>query len=208
MAYNEFSFDKATEQFSLRRNENTSLFVAIAEVAPGQPLAILLEDQVPLALAIGNEKARSEFIIAPILAEARRQADRMVSVFSGALFDIAPEQGLAGYCDFIFSRSPELFSLKAPVLMIVEAKKEDIPGGFGQCVAEMVAARIFNERSQTGITTIYGVVTTGDNWRFLKLEGDAVFVDLAQYQIAQLPKILGILGYILQGRNAGKDQTA
>ena len=82
--------------------------------------------------------------------------------------------------------------------MVVEAKQENIPGGFGQCIAEMVAARIFNERAGNEIRTVYGAVTSGDNWKFLKLEGDRVFIDLTQYQIAQLGKILGVLVYILQ----------
>jgi transketolase C-terminal domain/subunit len=55
--------------------------------------------------------------------------------------------------------------------MIVEAKNENIKGGLGQCVAEMVAAQIFNEREANAIDTIYGAVTTGEIWKFLKLGG-------------------------------------
>jgi hypothetical protein len=197
MAYNLFNLESVTQQFSLSRNEQINLFGTAKEVSPRRELVTLLEEHIPLALAIGNEKARSELIIAPVLAEARRLANRTVSFFSGVEFNVAPEQGLTGFCDFIFSRSPELYTLKAPALMIVEAKQENIPGGFGQCVAEMVAAQIFNERAANGLTTIYGAVTTGDNWKFLKLEGRTVFIDLPQYQIAQIDKILGILLHIL-----------
>ena len=198
MAYSDFTFDSALQTFGLDFNEQTNLFPQVTERAPRQELVTLYEEYIPLGLAIGTEKARSEFIIAPLLAEARRQANRTVSCFSGTKFDVAPEQGLTGYCDFILSRSPEMYSLKAPVLMIVEAKQEYIPGGFGQCVAEMVAARIFNQRQVNGYETIYGAVTTGDNWRFLKLEGKTVFIDLAQYYISQAPRLIGILLQILQ----------
>ncbi len=208
MAYHQFDLESATQQFSLNRNEQTNLFAQVEEVRPGQALLTLFEDHIPLALAIGNEKARSELIIAPLLAEARRQADRTVSFFSGTEFNVDPEQGLNGFCDFIFSRSPELFSLKAPVLMIVEAKQENIPGGFGQCVAEMVAARIFNERSGREITPVYGAVTTGDNWKFLALERETVFIDLPQYQISQIGKVLGILLHILQDDQATQAKAA
>ncbi|MGH9849668.1 MAG: hypothetical protein ACREBD_07390 [Blastocatellia bacterium] len=208
MAYNQFDFDGVTQKFSLSRNERTNLFSSVVEVSPSQTLRFLLEDQIPLALAIGNEKARSELIIAPVLTEARRQLKGEVGFFSGTDFTVDPEQGLNGYCDFIFSRSPEMYSLRAPVLMIVEAKQENIPGGFGQCVAEMVAARIFNERARNGISTIYGAVTTGDNWRFLKLEGDTIFVDLIQYPIAQLGKVLGILIHILHDQEAAQAVAA
>ncbi len=168
----------------------------------------LFEDHIPLGLAIGTEKVRSEFIIAPLLAEARRQANRTVSCFSGIKFDVAPELGLTGYCDFILSRSPEMYSLKAPVLMLVEAKQEYIPGGFGQCVAEIVAARMFNQRQVNGYETIYGVVTTGDNWRFMKLEDQTVFIDAAQYQIAQPARLIGMLLQILQQQEVTQQLAA
>ncbi len=208
MAFNLFDFETVTQKFSLTSNERANLFAHVSEIAPSQPLMWLLDDHVPLALAIGNEKARSELIIAPVLTEARRQANYEVSFFSGVEFNVDPAQGLNGYCDFIFCRSPELYLIKAPALMIVEAKQENIPGGFGQCIAEMVAAQIFNERAGKGITTIHGAVTSGDNWKFLKLEGNQVFIDLAQYQIAQPGKILGILLYILRDEQAAEAVAA
>ena len=103
-----------------------------------------------------------------------------------------------GYCDYIFSASPEQYSLRAPLLMIIEAKNEDITGGFGQCIAEMVAAQIFNAKLGNGIETIYGAVTMGNNWRFLKLIGQTVYIDLAEYHISQIGKLLRILLHILQ----------
>lgn len=208
MAYSDFSFDSVTEQFSLTREERINLFARVEERAPSQALATVLEDQIPLGLAIGNEKARSELMIAPLLAEARRQANYNVGLFSGIEFNVAPEQGLNGFCDFLFSLSPEQFSVRSPAIMIVEAKQENIPGGFGQCIAEMVAARIFNQKAGNGIETIYGAVTTGDNWRFLKLQGSRVFVDLQQYQITQIDKILGILLHILQEDQAAEAKAA
>ena len=87
-------------------------------------------------------------------------------------------------------------------MMVVEAKKEDIVGGIGQCAAEMVAARIFNEREGNQISAIYGAVTSGSDWKFLKLEGDTIFIDKPQYYLAQAGKILGILVHILQDDQA------
>jgi len=75
----------------------------------------------------------------------------------------------------------------------VEAKNENIKTGFGQCVAEMIAAQLFNEREENAIKTIYGVVTIGTIWRFLKLEGNVVDIDLTEYYIKNVNKILGIL---------------
>jgi hypothetical protein len=81
----------------------------------------------------------------------------------------------------------------APVVAIVEAKKEDIPAGLGQCVAEMVAAHQFNQREGTGIRTVYGAVTSGSNWKFLQLDMPKVAVDVPEYFIDAVGKILGIL---------------
>jgi hypothetical protein len=74
----------------------------------------------------------------------------------------------------------------------VEAKKENIPAGLGQCVAEILAARIFNERAGNENLVIYGTVTTGSIWQFLKLEGQSIQIDLSEYYLKDVNKILGI----------------
>ncbi len=81
--------------------------------------------------------------------------------------------------------------VKAPVITIVEAKKENINFGLGQCIAEMLAAKIFNEREGNEITTIYGAVTTGDRWKFLKLEGKAVSVEIGETLLSNLGPNIG-----------------
>ena len=92
-------------------------------------------------------------------------------------------QGLNGTCDFLISQSPEQLFIKAPVVTIVEAKKENINAGLGQCVSEMLAARIFNEREGNQIQVIHGAVTIGNIWKFLKLEGQTIKIDLTEYLI-------------------------
>jgi activator of 2-hydroxyglutaryl-CoA dehydratase len=84
-------------------------------------------------------------------------------------------------------------------MMLVEAKKEDILAGLGQCVAEMVAAQIFNEREENEISVIYGTVTSGKNWKFLKLKGKVVEIDLVEYYLTDVNKILGILASGVRG---------
>ncbi len=59
----------------------------------------------------------------------------------------------------------------------------------------MIAAQIYNEKEGQNINTIYGVVTSGTNWRFLKLEGKNVFIDLKEYYVENVAKILGILAH-------------
>jgi hypothetical protein len=57
----------------------------------------------------------------------------------------------------------------------------------------MLAAKLFNEREGNEIPIIYGAVTTGNIWKFIKLEGQVVDIDLSEYFIGNLSKILGIL---------------
>jgi hypothetical protein len=198
MAYSDFTLNQVKEAFGLTTDADQDLFASVEEVAISDFLRMQLERRAPLGVALGTEKARSEFIIAPLLAEARDLLEQRVSLFSGRKFNVAPKQGLKGICDFIFARSPEQFDLTAPVLMVVEAKQEDLVSAFGQCVAEMVAARLFNEKEDIAITTIYGAVTSGSEWKFLKLEGSCIFIDKRQYYLAQAAKILSILATILR----------
>jgi len=86
-----------------------------------------------------------------------------------------------------------LQNIKAPVLIIVEAKNENLKNGLGQCIATMLAAQLFNKNTQQEIKTIYGVVTSGTNWRFLMLQGVTVYIDIVEYYINDIDKILGIL---------------
>ena len=106
---------------------------------------------------------------------------------------------LNGFCDFIVSASSEQLMLNAPVVTIVEAKNENIIGGLGQCIAEMIAADIFNKNEHNeDLKKIYGAVTTGTAWKFLKLEEKQVSIDLDEYSIDSPGKIIGILSKMIE----------
>jgi hypothetical protein len=198
MAYSDFTLAKVREAFDLKVEENNNLFSAIQGVQPSERLMLTLEENILLATAIGTEKARSEFLIAPILSEVRRQSSYQVGLFSGTEFNVDANSGLVGFCDFILSRSQEQYYISAPVLIVIEAKNENIKGGFGQCIAAMIAAQIFNQRAGNAVDRIYGVVTSGTNWKFLILDGKTVSIDAIEYYINQVNQILGILLQPLQ----------
>ncbi len=192
-SYSKFNLSKVKDIFNLTTYEKVDLFIDTPILEPSQFLKETLAYNLPLALASNSEKARSEMIISPILIEFRKQLQDKINIFSGIEFNVESEKGLAGVCDFIISDSPEQLFISAPVITLVEAKKENINAGLGQCVAEMIAAQIFNERSNNEIPAIYGTVTTGTNWRFLKLEGSIINIDLSEYYLRDVDKILGIL---------------
>ncbi len=193
MAYSDFTLDKIKKTFNLTLLDQADIFAKTSELSCSAILTEVLRENVPLALASNTEKSRSEMIIAPILVELRKQLNHQISLFSGIDFTVDATQGLNGVCDFLISNSPELLILSAPIITLVEAKKENINAGLGQCVAEMLAAQLFNEREGNEITVIYGVVTTGTIWKFLRLNKQVIEIDLSEYYLVDIDKILGIL---------------
>ena len=132
MAYNDFTLDTLIAQFSLQVQEESNYFKLFAPLPISDLLRQILQENVPLALDISTEKARSEFIIAPVLSEVRRQLDHRISLFSGVEFNVNPEQGLRGVCDFLLSLSPLQLTIQIPVVMVVEAKNENVKQGISQ----------------------------------------------------------------------------
>ena len=193
MAYSNFTLEAVRTTFQLETVESIGLFSEIAPVAPRPHFTKELAKKVPLATAIGTEKARSELIVADLLFELREHFEARISLFSGVDFNVDAENDLTGVCDFLISLSPGQIVLEAPVIILVEAKKEYVIGGLGQCAAEMVAAQRFNAEKENNVPCIYGAVTSGTDWMFLKLKEKHLYIDLTIYQIAQYDKILGIL---------------
>lgn len=198
MPYSKFTLSKAVEDFHLTVIEGSRFLPEISPISPTALLKDILKETLPWAIAVGSEKARSEGIINPVLLEVKRQLQGQISVFSGEEFNVDPEAELSGYCDFLISRSPEQLYIKAPAVVIVEAKKEDLKPALGQCLAEMVAAQRFNQQKQQPSAAIYGTVTSGTAWRFLKLEGQTVSIDLADYPLPPVEQILGFLVWMVQ----------
>lgn len=196
MAYSDFDLKRVTSDFGLRAEGGVNLFHAAVPLSPGERLTAWLDEYVPLAIGLGTEAVRSQYLIAPIFAEARRLSGAAFHVLPGVTFDVDRERGLAGVCDYLFTRSREVFFVKSPIVAVAEAKRDDMTGGIGQRAAEMVAVRVYNEREGSPTPVVWGCVTTGSVWRFLKLEADTLFLDRIEYALPELPTILGILVHI------------
>jgi hypothetical protein len=95
------------------------------------------------------------------------------------------------------SYAHEYLYIEAPVFSVVEAKNDNLDAGIPQCVAEMYASAIFNERKSRQITVIYGATTFGFEWKFLKYQNNVAIVDTQIYYLNELPKLLGALQYIV-----------
>lgn len=194
MAYSKFSLKAVKEQLGIKVIEDTRLFnpEQIPKVPITEYLQMTLAEFAPLALSINTEKSRSEWIIAPVLAEVRKHYQNRISLFSGTTFNVDESRGLDGQCDYIFSLNPEQLYIVAPIIAIVEAKKEDIVGGVGQCISTMYAAHLFNEREQLSLPWVYGAITSGTTWKFLKLHGQTAYLDRDEYYLKEIEVLMGI----------------
>jgi hypothetical protein len=197
MPYNKFDLQTLVSEFNLELSENTRLFPDVELVEPSELLLTILDENIPLATAINTEKARGELVIFPVLLEVKRKINSQISIFSGKEFTVEPERGLSGNPDFLISRSREQFFISAPVMTLVQAKNQDINSGLGQCGAEMLAAQIYNTRNNKSIDVIYGCVTTGVLWRFLRLENQTLYIDKIEIPLEPLNRLLGIFWQIV-----------
>ncbi len=199
MAYSNFTFDDLSTRLGVSITQ-APLFHGVEPKEPGTWLTESLERGGTIARF--NEKSRSEYLVAPILARLRDFLGEKYSHYSGAELYVDPDRGLTGECDFLLSRSIPFPYLQAPLMVVVEAKKGDIEASYPQCIAQMVGMRIFNERSGQPTPKIHGCVTTGDLWRFFRLEENSLTTDSDLYYLTNLDKILGILVECVRANDA------
>ena len=193
MSYSNFTLESVVIKFELEKTESIGIFSEIEPITPSDYLTTGLAKKVPLAAAIGTEKARSELIVADVLVELCEKFDHRISFFSGIDFNVDFENDLTGVCDFLVSLSPGQLFLEVPVVVLVEAKNTDVKLGLGPCTAEMIAAQRFNQERGNNIPCVYGATTTGTEWQFLKLTENNLQIDIDIYPIQQSDRILGIL---------------
>ena len=198
MAYSNFTLGQVRKAFELETVRKWGIFADIAPVEPSALLTAVLKRNMPFALAMGTEKAKSELIVSEVLVELCVHFDNRVSLFSGIDFNVDASKELTGVCDFLVSLSPEAFELEAPVIALVEAKNSDVKLGVAQCAAEMVAAQRFNAEHGNSIPRVYGAITSGTDWLFLKLEGKTLHIDMRIYTLERCDRLLGILASMVK----------
>ena len=194
MAFADFTLDLVARTLGVTTRE-VALFPAARDVAVPAWLRETLARRTQLSLI--SEKSRSEFIVVPMLLAGRELCATPLAIFSGQRLDVDASLGLVGECDFILAATDPVPPLRAPIATIVEAKKNDIEGGLGQCIAQMVAARMFNQAAGRGEGSVYGCVTTGEVWQFLHLADEIAEIDERRYYIDNVEGILGAIREII-----------
>ena len=198
VSFQQFSLERVLSEFHLKIEDSHDFLAHAQPVSPGPNLSETLREYAKFALAYKSEAALREFIIGPILMESRRRSQAPFQIFPGATLNADEKRGLNGYCDYVLAFSPTARILQHPVVAVVEAKKEDLESGEGQCAAALVAVQMLNDRQNHVLKAVYGIITTGSDWRILKLEGSTLMFNPTLYQLADLPALLGALIHLVE----------
>lgn len=213
MSFKEYTdFDKFERKFNANIDSKNLLSQVIAIDASEK-----LQEELAQGFRLGfkTEKERSERIIAPILHEIADKYHEDFTLHSGKVLKSKDFPSLRGECDFVFARNSVEDFIQAPAHLFVESKSETIQQGVKQVLAQMFGAIYYNREQDTEVKVIWGIVTNGEMWRFLKLEKlseeDAkdflitfdknTFAIAKDYEVNTIrgtEKILGILEYLLK----------
>jgi hypothetical protein len=198
MTYSDFTLEQLRRTFGLTVKDQP-LFDPIGSLEPTSWLKQALANGT--SLAVVSEKARSEFIVAPVLMSLREMLAHRFQIFSGTRLDVDPDRGLKGEPDFILANSPTSFALQAPLMVVLEAKKNDIEEGLGQCGAQMLGAQLYNQKDGLRTACVYGCVTTGELWQFLRLEHAELLLHPRRITIQEIGNVLWFLATCLEDFN-------
>lgn len=194
MAYSDFNLDKLEERFGVK-SRYSRLFNAVTPVVGSDWLQQSLQRASELPLR--SEKARSEWIVAPILNELRTLNNKYFTIYSGENLNADELNGLNGECDFILAKDTRSVSINYPIIQVVEAKKNDLDIGIPQCAAQLIGAQLFNQKKGVELDRVYGCVTTGTDWVFLMLADHLLLVDTKLYYLDDVAEIMGIFQFII-----------
>ena len=147
-----------------------------------------------------SEAARCEAIIFPVLKESyKAYADQYALWIKQP---IAYDDVLSGTPDYFISTRSELGKtvVGSPLILLVEAKKNDFEHGWGQCLAELVAAQKINAKNIDGSAdfSVYGIVTDGTLWQFGRLIGDTFTQNRTDFALANLPTLFGAVDSVFK----------
>jgi len=142
-----------------------------------------------------SEFAICENLIYPVLKEVWKCYRSKFILWSHQ--SLIYDNNLSGFPEYILARRSPLGKVvfDKPYLLLVEAKQDRFDEGWGQCIAEMMAAQRLNDESWL---TIFGIVSNGDSWQFGNLKADIFTRNSIFYSIQELDKLFAAVNYIFQ----------
>lgn len=195
MSYRNFTLERIEAEFGIKNQMDTLIPQKVLLVQPSETLrqALLVAQD----LSLRSSKANGEAVILPILLDLRARNERFFTIHSGSPLIADEEQALEGDCDFILAKESNSFTMTMPFFTIVQAEKGDMDSAIPQCAAQMIATKIFNVKRGTPIETVYGCVTTGKIWTFMKVT-DKVYIDKKTYYTDSINDLLSAFQGIIE----------
>ena len=194
MAFSDFkTISEVQEKFSIKYASND--FFGVEAKDPSEQFLNELEFSQQHIDFFTSDGARCEVVIFPILREIYKDYAENYGLWVKK--SIAYDETLNGTPDYLIATKSELgiTVVGMPLIMMVEAKKNDFELGWGQCLAELVAAQKINDDPDF---PVYGIVTDGTVWEFGKLVGDVFTRNRTNFTLADLPVLFGAVDSVFK----------
>ncbi|MFK7908005.1 MAG: hypothetical protein AB8B69_22940 [Chitinophagales bacterium] len=205
MAFRDFKNLQAIKKTFGVQVRQFNLFPDIELFEPTEKLKQQLEEGI--AYAPITEKERSESLIYPILNNFKLMSLGDFDLYSGRQLRVEKDIRLRGECDFLYAFSDVRDYVECPIFATIEAKETMIRQGTAQCAAQMIGIKALNEQEETPLEVVYGCVTTGYDWRFMKLEKGELSIDTQIYSTkSEMSSVLGIWKAIVEGYSVVKTE--
>jgi hypothetical protein len=191
MAFSDYkSLAQVQEEFQIKYQEEN--FVSELWIKLPAMFCVEFDFNLTAMYAFSSEAARCELVIFPILREIYKSYATTTALWVQKAFGV--DQKLTGTPDYMLSRKSELGKtiLSSPLLLIAEAKRNDFEQGWGQCLAELIAADRLNQDSRP----MYGIVTDGKLWEFGRLDQQIFTKNSDSYTITDLEELFGVLNFL------------
>ncbi len=205
MAFSDFkAIPEVQEKFGIRHIENDFIVVEETAGAPSAQFQEELEFSRQHIDVFVSEGARCEAIIFPILREVYKGYAENYALWIKK--PITYDEILSGTPDYFISTRSELGMLVVgiPLIMLVEAKKNDFEQGWGQCLAELVAAQKINADLDV---PVYGIVSDGTWWQFGCLLGDAFTRNRTSFSVDDLSTLFRAIHAIFKAASETPKQS-
>ena len=194
MAFSDYkNISQVQKEFGIRYQEEN--FLALQRLEPPSHFREEFDFNQRNIDVFSSEAARTELVITPILREVYKNFHEHYSFWIQKA--MIYNDKLNGTPDYLIATRSALGKtvLDLPLVIIVEAKKNDFEQGWGQCLAELVAAQKINDDLHK---PIYGIVTDGELWKFGKLTGTTFISNLEAYTVGDLAELFGAINFIFQ----------
>ena len=194
MAFSDFkTISEVQEKFRIKYASN-DLFGAETK-NPSEQFLQELEFSRQYIDVFASDGSRCEVVIFPILREVYKDYAENYGLWVKK--SITYDETLSGTPDYLIATRSELGMtvVGTPLVVLVEAKKNDFEQGWGQCLAELVAAQKINDDSDF---PVYGVVTDGKLWEFGQLVGDTFIQNRTNFTIDNLPTLFGAMNSVFK----------